>query len=156
MFGNIGAMYRGSSDDAALNAAVARYAADPAALAAFAADTDPTGRIPVPVMSVHGTGDPTAFVEMQHEFQRSMAAAGRADALVQVFTSDREHSYLSDPVYPALLDTLLRWADGASKPTPQTVAARCEALQEKWGAGCRVLPDYKVQPLESRVAPRQR
>lgn len=156
VFGNIGAEYRGSSDDRALNAAVARYAADPVALKAFADDTDPSGRIPVPVLTVHATGDPTAFVELEHEFQRTMAAAGRADALVQVFTSDREHSYLSDPVYPAAIEALLRWADGGAKPTPQALADRCQALQSSWGHGCRMLPDYRPLPLDSRVVPRQR
>src|SRR5690606_32059961 len=48
-FGNWGAQYRGSADDAALNAAVLRYRADPAAVARFAEDTDLTGRIPLPV-----------------------------------------------------------------------------------------------------------
>src|SRR6478735_8168509 len=38
VFGNIGVQYRGSPDDAALNAAVLRYAPDPQARAAFAAD----------------------------------------------------------------------------------------------------------------------
>ena len=38
-FGNLQARYRGSPDDDALNRRVARYAADPAARARFAADT---------------------------------------------------------------------------------------------------------------------
>jgi hypothetical protein len=156
VFGNIGALYTGSDDDKALNAAVARYAVDRRALARFAEDTDPTGRIPVPVLTVHAVDDPTAFVELEHEFQRTMSAAGRADQLVQVFTSDHEHSYLSDPLYPAAIEALLAWAGGGPKPGPQSVATRCGALQSTYGPGCRVLPDYQPPPLDARVVPRQR
>ena len=156
VFGNVGAQYSGSDDDRALNAGVARYAADAQAVARFAHDTDPSGRIPVPVLTVHAVNDPVAFVELEHEFRRTMQAAGRADQLVQIFTSDREHSYLSDPVYPALIDALLHWADGGGKPTPQGITERCTSLQATWGAGCRFLPGYAVAPLDSRVVPRQR
>ena len=156
VFGNVGAVYRGSSDDQALNAAVARYDADPQAVARFAADTDPTGRIPVPVLTVHAVHDPIAFVELEHHFQRVMQAAGRGDALVQTFTDDREHSYLAEPVYPTLIAALLAWADGGAKPTPQAIADACKAKEAQYGPGCRFLPSYQPPPLDSRVAPRQR
>lgn len=156
VFGNRGAVYRGSDNDAALNAAVARYEADPAAVAAFAADTDPRGQIPVPVLTLHAVHDPIAFVELEHHFEATMRAGGSADRLVQVFTDDREHSYLSDPLYPAAIDLLLQWAQGGAKPTPAALAARCDSLQATYGPGCRVLPTYRPAPLDSRVTPRQR
>ena len=160
VFGNRGAQYRGSDDDAGLNAAVdaagLRYTADPAAVAAFAADADPDGRIPVPVLTVKGVHDPIAFVELDHRFAQTMAAAGRADALVQTFTDDGEHSFLSAPVYPALLDALEAWVARGEKPTPQSVAARCEALKPRFGEGCRFLPAFRPAPLDTRVTPRLR
>jgi hypothetical protein len=156
VFGNIGAQYRGSTDDAALNAAVPRYAADPQALARFADDTDPNGRIPVPVLTVHGINDPTAFVEMQHTFAQTMAAAGRADGLVQTFTDDSEHSYLSDATYVALLDALRGWIEAGRKPTPQAVAEGCTKARAALPSACRFLPDYRPAPLDSRVTPRRR
>ncbi|RZL88455.1 MAG: hypothetical protein EOP73_30645, partial [Variovorax sp.] len=106
VFDNATAQYKGSADDAVLNRSVLRYSADPAAFAAFAADTDPDGHIPVPVLTVHGIGDPTAFVEMDDAFLRTMQRAGTAGHLVQTFTTDDTHSYLADPVYPALLGAL--------------------------------------------------
>ena len=97
MFGNIGAVYRGSSggpdEDKALNTAVERYAANPQAVRYFGADTDPTGRIPVPVLTVNALHDPIAFVELEHQFRQTLRAAGAADRLVQVYTEDSEHSY---------------------------------------------------------------
>lgn len=156
VFGNIDARYTGSPDDDALNAGVARYAADPAALARFSDDTDPTGRIPVPVLTVHGIGDPTVFVEVQHTFAATMAAAGRGDALVQTFTDESEHSYLNDATYVALLESLVKWVQAGAKPTPQQVAEGCERASARFPSRCRFVPGYAPAPLDSRVAPRRR
>lgn len=156
VFGNRGAQYRGSDDDAALNAGVLRYTADPAAVARFAADADPQGRIAVPVLTVHGIEDATAFVEMQHRFAQTMAHGGSAARLVQTYSQDREHSYLSDASYVALLESLKRWLREGHKPTPAEVAAGCLAAQARFPSSCNFRPDYQPAPLETRVTPRQR
>jgi alpha-beta hydrolase superfamily lysophospholipase len=153
-FGNEGAVYTGSDDDAALNASVLRYRADPQALARFAADTDPTGRIQVPVLTVHATDDPVAFVELDSTFRDTMAAAGNAAHLVQTFTDEHEHSYLADPEYAALMEALLAWVTEGSQPTPQRVAERCKALEAAFGGRCRFMPDYRPAALAQRVTPR--
>ncbi|WP_374566371.1 hypothetical protein [Ideonella sp.] len=154
-FGNLRVRYTGSADDDALNAQVLRYTADAAAIARFSADTDPTGRIDLPMLSVHGIDDATAFVELDNEFARTVARAGRADRLVQTFTRDREHSYLSDAAYATLMQALLRWVDQGDKPTPAGIAAACPALEARFGAGCRFEPGYRPAPLDTRIAPRQ-
>ncbi len=156
VFGNIGAVYRGSADDTALNAAVLRYAADPQAVQAFGADTDPGGRIPVPVLTVHALHDPIAFVELQHQFRQTMRAGGSADRLVQTYTEDTEHSYLSEALYPALMQQLLAWVEHGRKPTQQSVADACTAAQATYGPGCRMVVGFEPLPLDARVAPRQR
>lgn len=156
VFGNIGVVYSGSPDDAALNAGVARYAADAAAVRRFGDDTDPNGRIPVPVLTVHAVHDTVAFVELESHFRSTMQAAGAGDRLVQVFADEHEHSYLNDPLYPTLLEALLKWSDGGPKPTPVGVAARCAEMQATYGAGCKVLPGFLPPALDSRVAVRQR
>jgi pimeloyl-ACP methyl ester carboxylesterase len=155
-FGNIGARYTGSPDDEWLNAHVERYAADPAAVRDFGGDTDPTGRIPVPVLTVHALHDPVAFVELEHQFRETMRAAGTAEHLVQTFTEHAEHSYLADAVYPAALQQLLAWAGGGAKPTQASVASACQAEEARYGAGCRMVVGFEPLPLDRRVAPRQR
>ena len=156
VFGNIDASYSGSADDAALNAAVLRYATDPAALARFAEDTDLSGRIAVPVLTVHAIDDPTAFVEMQHQFASTMAAAGHAGNLVQTFSNDKVHSYISDASYVALLEAMRRWLEDGTPPTPTSVAQGCVAAQARFPSSCRFQPGYRPAPLESRVAVRKR
>jgi len=153
-FSNIGAVYAGSDDDAALNAKVRRYRADPEATARFAADSDPTGHIAIPVLTVHATDDPVAFVELDSTFRDTMAAAGNAAHLVQTFTDEREHSYLADPEYAALVQALLVWVADGIKPTPQDLAERCKALVPGFGPGCRFAPDYRPAALAQRVTPR--
>jgi alpha-beta hydrolase superfamily lysophospholipase len=155
-FGNIGARDRGSPDDDALNAKVARYAADPKAVARFAQDTDPNGRIPVPVLTAHAVNDPIAFVELESHFRETMERAGSGARLVQVFTDESEHSYLNDPLYPALVDSLLAWVERGEKPTPQSVAQRCAGFEARFGKGCKVLPEHRPAPLDQRVTPRPR
>jgi alpha-beta hydrolase superfamily lysophospholipase len=156
VFGNIDAKYSGSADDAALNAGVLRYATDPEALARFAEDTDLGGRIAVPVLTVHAIDDPIAFVEMQHRFAATMAAAGHAGGLVQTFSADNVHSYISDASYVALLEAMRQWLQAGTPPTPASVAEGCVAAQARFPSSCRFQPGYRPAPLESRVTARKR
>ncbi|MEO7056488.1 MAG: hypothetical protein ABI281_02515 [Caldimonas sp.] len=155
-FGNIGVRYRGSSDDDALNARVARYAADPAAQAVFAVDADLRGRIAVPVLTVHAVDDPTAFVELESFFHDRMVQGGSGARLVQTFTDDHEHSYLSDAQYVAAMAALLAWVERGDKPTPASVAAGCFSVPAAFdpARGCRFLPSYAPAPLTDRVPAR--
>lgn len=155
-FGNEGVVYAGSADDAALNAGVPRFKADARAVATLSADADLGGRIPVPVLTVHAIHDPTAMVELQDVFGKTMTAAGRGDALVQTYTGDRDHSYLSDPTYAALMEALTAWVEQGRKPTPQGIAAGCEKAKERLGSTCRFEPGYQPKALETRVPVRVR
>ena len=155
-FGNTGARYAGSPDDDALNAQVARFRADPAAVARFGADADPTGRLHVPTLTAHAIDDPVAFVELENTFADTVARSGGSGLLVQTFTDEHEHSHLADAEYAALMQLLLQWAAGGAQPTPEAVAARCAALEPRFGAGCRFVPGYRAAPLASRVTPRER
>jgi hypothetical protein len=155
-FGNIGVAYAGSANDAALNAGVLRYAADPTAYRRFAEDTDPTGRIPVPVLSAKWIADPTAFVELDAYFRTVMQQGGSGDRLVQTFTSNGTHSYISGPTYATLMTALLAWVEQGEKPTPAAIAAACPANEAAFGAGCSFNPGYTPPALETRVPTRSR
>lgn len=152
-FGNEGVRYQGSSDDAVLNAQAARYRADPQAVAAFGADTDPRGSIPVPVVTVHGINDPVAFVELESAFKSTMTAGGSADRLVQTFTQDQDHSYTSDAHYVTAMRALIDWVQLGKKPTPASIAASCNevAVDFEPAKGCRFQPDFIPKALATRV-----
>jgi hypothetical protein len=152
-FGNEGVRYLGSPDDAALNAQVTRYRADPQAVAALGADTDPRGTIPVPVLTVHGINDAVAFVELESAFKSTMSSGGSADRLVQTFTQDQDHSYTSDAQYVTAMRALIDWVQQGKKPTPASIAASCKdvAVDFEPGKGCRFQPDFAPQALAARV-----
>ena len=156
-FSTEGVRYSGTGDDAALNAAVPRYRPDPAALAQLAAESDPTGRIDVPVLTLHGTGDPTAFVEHESAYREAVERAGGGARLAQVFTARAEHRSLGAAEYTAALSALAAWIDEGRRPTPADVAARCRGLLARFeGESCRIDPAYRPPAWESRVYPRAR
>ena len=157
-FGNEGVQYAGSPDDAALNRDVLRYRADPAALAELARDTDPTGRLLLPTLTLHGIDDMTAFVELESHFRDNVTESGAADRLVQVYTADHAHSYSSDAHYVSAVGALLDWVDKGDKPEAASLEQRCKALAAVWqpAGGCRIRADYQPAPLGSRVPTRRR
>lgn len=144
-----------------LNAGVLRYTADPQAVGQLLADSRPTGRTTLPTVTLRGIRDQTAFVELANSYQQIREAAGTADSLVQAYTSEAGHSYLSDPEYRAAMAGLLDWIDQGDKPTPQKLAERCaqqasrpavaQEGKSSSNTGCHIEPDYQPQPLSSRV-----
>ena len=87
-------------------------------------------------------------------YRETRERAGTADRLMQVFSDEHEHSYLSDPQYPALMSALLAWIERDAKPTPQRVAELCRGYEAAYGKACKLLPDYRPAPLSARVPPR--
>jgi len=78
--------YAGSSDENALNTGVARYRADASAVAELAQDSDLTGQVTIPTLTLHAIDDPTAFVEAESAYRELRSRAGTQDLLVQTFT----------------------------------------------------------------------
>ena len=150
-FGNERVRYVGSNDDAALNTAVPRFKPDPAAVARFAGDVDHSGSFTVHVVSAHGIGDATVFVEGSDTLRQRMAAAGNGERLVQNFVDSAEHSYWGDAYYPPLFNALLNWVEKGQKPTPAGIASSCLQQPGATAKDCRFLPDYVNKPLSSRV-----
>jgi hypothetical protein len=154
-FSNIDVHYAGSSDDAALNGAVARFAADPQALAALKADGEPTGVLPVPVMSIHSIDDPQVVVEVQSAYRAAAERAGSGGRLVQAFTDEPAHTGQSAPELAAALDMLMQWIEKGDKPTPQSVAAACARWRSTLDGPCRYHPDFSPKPYATRFYSRE-
>ena len=154
-FSNVGIRYRGSSDDAALNRDVVRFAADPAAVAALKADGNPNGTLPIPVVAIHSMNDPQVVVEVASVYRDTVKAAGSSDRLVQAFTDEGTHAAQSAPELAASLDALMRWIEKGEKPTAQSIAAGCDQMRASLDGPCRYHPDYAPKPYATRYYTRE-
>ncbi|MET1076327.1 MAG: hypothetical protein ABWY11_27035, partial [Umezawaea sp.] len=114
-------------------------------------DSDITGTVAVPVLTVHAIDDPTAFVEHESAYRASLAWHQN---LVQTFTTEAEHSALSDSEYASAIQALATWERTGRKPTPSSIAATCPANNTRYGTGCYFAPTYTPAPYASRVNPR--
>ena len=132
-FDNSQTVYSGSSDDAALNAGVERFTADPEGVALLAHDADLTGQIVRPTLTLHALHDPTVSFDVEALYTATVAAAGRSQWLVQVASDEAEHSKLSDASYMTALDALEGWIDGGAKPDPVRFQTRCQTLWARQG-----------------------
>jgi pimeloyl-ACP methyl ester carboxylesterase len=82
-FDNSSRAYSGSSNDGALNAGVARYRADPAALAALGR-FETSGDLDVPIVTLHTTGDPFVPFNQSSLYAAKVAAAGASARLTGI------------------------------------------------------------------------
>lgn len=124
-FDNSATVYSGSGDDAALNAGVQRFSADPEGVAMLAHDADLSGQITRPTLTLHALHDPTVSVAVEAIYAATVSAAGRSEWLVQVVTDESDHSKLSDASYMTALDALEGWIDRGLAPDPASFQTRC-------------------------------
>ncbi|MFJ7133734.1 alpha/beta hydrolase family protein [Streptomyces fungicidicus] len=153
-FTNTGVRYSGSHDDEALNAGVERFTADPAATRDLSYDSDLTGKVKIPVLTLHAIDDPTAFVEHEAAYRDALAGAHRDRNLVQTFTDEHEHSGLSTSEYANSIAALDGWVRTGDRPTPRSIAASCARFDRAYGTGCLYEPEYRPSSYSSRVLPR--
>jgi pimeloyl-ACP methyl ester carboxylesterase len=88
-FDNQQRIYSGSTDDATLNATVQRFTADQAALTTIAAQYQTTGRLRVPLVTLHTSGDPIVPVRHSLLYRDKVVAAGSGAWLEQQTFADR-------------------------------------------------------------------
>ncbi len=139
-FDNSTTVYSGSDDDAALNVGIERFVADPEAVALLTDDTDLTGFIVRPTLTLHALYDPTVSFGAEAIYAATVAAAGRSNWLVQAATDESEHSKLSDAGYMTVLDALEGWIDRGVAPDPSGFQTRCKSLWARQGPCLFVTP----------------
>jgi hypothetical protein len=153
-FGNQGVRYTGSADDRALNAGVARFSADPTARRDLSYDSDLTGQVSLPVLTLHAIDDPSVFVEHEAAYRATLHGAGQDGRLVQSFTRESEHDELSVAEYATSLAALDDWVRTGRKPTPHSIASSCRAYDRTYGGGCFYAPTYRPSSYYTRIRPR--
>ncbi len=117
-FDNAGIVYSGSSDDAALNAGVDRFAAAPDAQEFLSHWYEPDGNLAMPVLTLHNARDPVVPQLHDAAFRASVAAAGKADLLLQRPVSGFGHCRWSTSESLAAFQDLVRWVETGVRPTP--------------------------------------
>lgn len=155
-FTNEGVVYQGSDDDAALNSGVVRFAADPEGVRLLSEDSDLTGDLQVPTLTLHAIDDPTAFVELEQVLHDTVAKAGKSALLVQTFTDEHEHSKLATPQYAALFRAMSAWIDHGAKPDAARLAALCADAVSVYGEACHFRPTFTPPTLANRSYVREK
>ena len=93
-------------------------------------------------------------VETQSAYRDIVAAAGRGDRLVQALTDEPRHVGQSAPEIAAALEALRQLVASGTKPTPQSIAEQCKAMQKLARGDCGYHPDFVPKPFSTRFYPR--
>jgi len=132
-FAEVAALYRAAglslrSDLATLNSA-ARISAVPAAVGYLAQNISFNGRISVPVLAMHTTGDGLVVPENEQAYASVVDQVGRDRLLRQIFVSRAGHCAFTPAETITAAQTLLRrlatgrWDDGTLQPGSLNAAA---------------------------------
>jgi hypothetical protein len=125
-FDNSGTVYTGLLPPSllgAINAGVDRFDTTPDAAAYLRHFYEPTGKLEIPVLTLHGAYDPVAPIFNETLYGQIVAAAGKSDLLVQRTIDEYFHTgfYQTDPGAAAMLQAfqdLVNWAENGVKPSP--------------------------------------
>lgn len=117
-FDNSTTVYSGSPDDDALNASVDRFTGTPSARKYFENWYLPSGKLEIPVLTLHTTMDPIVPLFHEPAYEAIVADAGHSDLLVQRVIDRYGHCAFSGPeTVTAFLD-LVNWVETGVAPTP--------------------------------------
>jgi pimeloyl-ACP methyl ester carboxylesterase len=104
-------IYSGSNDDEALNAGVARFSADQAALDEISARYQSTGNLRIPLVTMHTTRDPVVPYDQTDIYKAKVDAQGRSAYYDNILVDTFGHCTFTPPqVFTAFgqLDTMVK------------------------------------------------
>lgn len=110
-------------DEAELNARVRRFAPAPGARSrahdpVFA---DLTGRLTVPLLTIHETGDSRVPFVLEQQYRRRTLAAGTADLLVQRAVRRPGHCTIDSDIRDQAFEDLVAWMERGVRPAGDDV-----------------------------------
>jgi hypothetical protein len=135
-FDNRATIYKGSGSDAALNKGAERFAGTAKARDLLAYDSDLSGNIVVPTIALQAKFDPVVNYRAQAHYQRIAEQAGQSHLLLQLLTSEDQHSKLSESEYLAALSALADWLDKGQRPTINSIKQKCADYALKSSQPC--------------------
>ena len=131
--GEVKALYQAAglslAADLATLTAHATTRASPSALAALRASSQPSGRLTVPELDLHTTGDNLVPVQQENYYARQVAAAGSGSLLRQAYTDSQGHCNFSVSEQVAGIQAVLervtsgQWGDVAAAASLERAAA---------------------------------
>ncbi|MFF4652147.1 alpha/beta hydrolase family protein [Streptomyces sp. NPDC001380] len=121
-------------------AAAPRVSPDPGAVLRLAAQASVTGRVAVPTVTLHSTGDVTAPVENERRYGDLAAVQGRSGLLRQLYTARGNHCFFTGAEELTALRVLLdRVATGRWGPSD---AASLNVAAAGFGPGYDAMTSY--------------
>jgi pimeloyl-ACP methyl ester carboxylesterase len=115
-YDNQNTVYSGSANDAALNAGVRRFASEPAGVNYVARYYTPTGRLQIPLLTVHTTQDPTVPFSQEALYAGVVSAAGASGFLVQQSVNRFGHCNFKPVEITNALQSLVLWVNYGIRP----------------------------------------
>ncbi|MFI7613484.1 hypothetical protein ACIBP6_19870 [Nonomuraea terrae] len=106
-----------------------------------------TGRINVPVLSLHNLGDAFVPFSMEQHYRADVARHGRGELLVQRAIRTVGHCEFSDAEVAAAWDDLVRWERGGRRPAGDDVRDPATVADPRYG--CR-FTDRNAYPEGTR------
>ncbi len=106
---------RGVSSDT-FNRTAIRLPTNDDALRSFVDGNETTGKLAMPLLSLHTTGDGQVPIEQARILQRRVDAAGKSDLLVQRIMRDASHCGFTTEEQEASLEALVAWVERGVKP----------------------------------------
>lgn len=152
---NLGVHYRGSTDDAALNAGVFRAGANDAAEDFLETAYDPTGRIPMPTLTTHTIGDGLVIVENENAYRDTVEDAGRLRRLQQNYVNANGHCQFTNSEVLASFQALLKWVETHERPSRKDVADLCLKNTAIFGDTCNFNLSFHPKEFDTRVLNRR-
>ncbi len=115
-FDNRNEIYNGTLDDVKTNAEIARYAADPQALAYLRNFYTPTGHILHPMLAIHTSYDPLVPVWIPNNYQTTLQNAGAESLFVQQYVNHDGHCAIMPDEIAEGFTELRDWKSKGVKP----------------------------------------
>ena len=151
---NLGVRYRGSDDDAALNAGVFRAGFNAGAIAWLNGAYNPTGDVEIPTITMHTIGDGLVIVENEHEYREEFIEEQDRRKLFQIYTNAAGHCEFSKSELAAAFEALVNWVEKKQRPTKEGVIAACAQFQTIFGDTCKINPTFRPGEFEARIPAR--
>lgn len=137
-----------------INAAIARVAPNPGAMAKLQANYTPTGDTRgAKIVSIHTDKDGLVLVENEKEYA-DIAAPDLFTAAVVVEATPTHCGFTSAETI-ASWESLRGWLAGGPQPTPSSMQSTCNAIVAGGVSGpCRIDPTFVIPDMDGRVRPR--